>query len=298
MARRPFPIAVLAGALGLVAAWQWVVAALPRRPTLAESNYQANLLRLQAFDRVRDARPVLAGSSITGRLLEDYFAGTSARHVSNLGLDGSGPALGLELVLTRTNRPAAIFIEANLLSAPQDENDAVLREAFHGMSFTLARVLPFLRAENRPSTRLYDWIKHRADARTAARTRGPAAAGPGPDAVSQHFLFNRQPEAERQAHRRRVRSALEALQPRGLPLILVRFPREGVPDAPRETDFGDELAREFGLPQIALGPAMRAFGTEPAYTDGTHFTPESARLAARILADALTRPPSPPPNRP
>src|SRR6266496_1401013 len=91
--------------LGLSAAFGVILvifgSVTPWRAELAETNFQANLIRVQAFLFDPLPRAVLVGSSISGRLLPSYFAQTSLAPFANLGLDGSGPSLGLDFVLQR-----------------------------------------------------------------------------------------------------------------------------------------------------------------------------------------------------
>ena len=101
------------------------------------------------------------------------------------------------------------------------------------------------------------------------------------------FRSNRQSAEAREAHRRHVRGLLELLKGRGLRLMLVRYPREGLDDAGREPDFDDELARDLKVRHLELGRRMTAMGHRPSYTDGTHFAPASARVAARLIVEAL-----------
>ena len=78
----------------LLAAWSLLLLILPSRAQLAESNYQANLIRLQnfLFQPVRPA--IFVGSSITGRLLPGYFDATA---LAKKSFEMFGPADALLL---------------------------------------------------------------------------------------------------------------------------------------------------------------------------------------------------------
>ncbi|MSU33915.1 MAG: hypothetical protein EXS36_02170 [Pedosphaera sp.] len=282
------PLHILLCAALLLGAWSLFLRRLPIRAQLAESNYQANVIRLQdfLFQPVRPA--VFVGSSITGRLLAGYFSATLLEGSANLGLDGSGPRLGIELlVLQKSTPPPWLFVEANLLGIPPGSNDAQLLEATHGLTFSLARRISLFRAETRPSSLLYSWLKQRRndahDNRIPPLTSSPPAAllsAPLP------ITWDRSSPEERALHRNGIRQGLLELRRRGTQVVLLRFPHADVPEDPaaRDANFGDELARELQLPQWELGPELRASGISPTFSDGTHLTPGAARSVARLIA--------------
>src|SRR5262245_9151061 len=120
---------ILVLALGLLTAWSITLHLLPSRAVLAESNYQANLIRLARPLYATSSMPaVLIGSSITGRIIPEYFNDTSLAGAKSLGLDGSGPALALELIVNQQRPPRLLLIESNLLPVPPSANDRVLKE--------------------------------------------------------------------------------------------------------------------------------------------------------------------------
>src|SRR5262245_21048939 len=140
----------------LLIVWSGLLRLLPSRATLAESNFQANLIRLQrSLSSTSKPPAALIGSSITGRILPEYFEGTPLAGSVNLGLDGSGPALALEMVDRMKAPPSLLLIEANLLPVPPSANDTELRKTVDGWWFKLASRVDVLRAESRPSSLLY-----------------------------------------------------------------------------------------------------------------------------------------------
>ncbi len=270
--------------------WSLCLRLVPIRAQLAESNYQANLIRLQdfLFQPVRPA--VFVGSSITGRLLPGYFESTSLAGSANLGLDGSGPRLGIELLVRQTSAaPTRVFIEANLLGIPPGSNDAQLLDAAEGFTFSLARRTALLRAEARPSSLLYSWLKQRRSDTLDIGRPPPTLNSNIAGAHSSSALpitWDRSTPAERARHRDVIRQGLQELRRRGAQVVLLRFPHADVAEDPtaREADFADDLARELPLPQWELGPELRATGVLPTFSDGTHLTPGAARSVARLIA--------------
>jgi hypothetical protein len=159
MSRNREAVKIVWLALVLTAAFGLFVRLARCHAELAESNFQANLIRLQTFLFGPPPRAIIVGSSFSGRLLPSYFEGTELAPLANVGLDGSGPLFGLDLV--RTRPPAIILVEANTLLRPPNENDAALDAALRSLQFRLSRYLPLLQAQWRPSSMLYDWFKQR-----------------------------------------------------------------------------------------------------------------------------------------
>ena len=101
MTRTKQTLLIVALGVALLGGWFGVCRMFGWRARLAENNYQANLIRLETFLHQPAPPSVLVGSSMTGRLLPEYFDGTPLAGVANLGLDGSSPDLGLDVVLRR-----------------------------------------------------------------------------------------------------------------------------------------------------------------------------------------------------
>jgi hypothetical protein len=82
-----------------------------------------------------------------------------------------------------------------------------------------------------------------------------------------------------------LESRVRSLRQLGVEVILLRLPvgRENPVD-PAAPNFADAVAAHLGLPLVDLGRTAAGQGHKPAYTDGLHLTPESARWAAQALA--------------
>lgn len=290
---------ILGFAIGLLALWSLALLAMPWRAHIAESNYQSNLIRLEHSLLNTSASAALVGSSITGRLLPEYFAQTPWPQIANLGLDGSGPLLGLELLAARSNIPPSLVIEANLLMVPEGINDRTLRNAVDGFGFKLARHIPFLRAETRPTSLLYSWLKRRQELHAASpetplpenptqsTTPPPPTQAAAGKPTQQETRMDLNTPEELAAHKQRVYSLCRALKARGIRVILVRFPTQYVPIQTEfhPLDFTGDLAKDLSIPRIDLGLQFQRAGHTPTFTDGTHLAPASAQIAARQISE-------------
>ena len=83
----------------------------------ATTTRDGTLITLSRFLREPVPDIVMAGSSLTFRLKEEYFATPRLR---NLALAGGSPVTGLEIVANQPQLPMFILVEANVLSRSSD----------------------------------------------------------------------------------------------------------------------------------------------------------------------------------
>lgn len=269
---------------------------------LAESNFQANLIRLQAFLFGPPPRAVLVGSSLSGRLLPGYFEGTSLAPLDNLGLDGSGPLYGLNLALARPE--SIVIIEANNLLRSRNENDLTLDQAVGGVEFRLGGRIPALQAQWRPSSVLYSWMKlrktgdRRLDSGVRSQESGVLSQEAGgtvtesTNSAIQQSLTQYSNTSSLQVTSgpaEELREKVKALQERGCRVVFVRLPT-----GQREADnpafaLSAALARELKVPELDLRAECAGRGETLSYTDGLHLTPGSAREVSRLIAELIQR---------
>ena len=284
MSRNRQVLHILGLTLLLAAGFALVARVAAWRAEIAETNSQANVIRLQAFLFDASPRAVLVGSSLFGRLLPSCFEGTPITPVANLGLDGSGAVFGLDLVLRRP--PPLVFVEVNTLLNPANANEEVMADTLRSLHFRAAKFLPVLRADFRPSSILYSWAKsQRTQTREFTPRPNSAAAAPtNPPASVSLAPFDAACSPEIRA---KLRSQIRALQDRGCRVVLVRMPasRRFTSANNRSFALGDELAKELKLPQYDLDDECVRRGIAVKYTDGVHLSPQAAREAARVLAE-------------
>ncbi len=269
-------VSILLLAVLLCVGYAMLCALLHWRADFAESNFQSNLLRTQRYLFGPKPDAVLAGSSITGRLLPKYFT-ASGWQVANLGLDGSGSSLGVEIIRRRPDPPPLVFVEVNSLLRKPNRNDAILSDAINDPSFALAKAVAICRAEQRPSALLYNVFKTYNDRRLSehagSSTRQPLSAvtitapekplGALPDSLAA------------------IETNLKALQSAGAHTVFLRVPAGGPPPAQRQADLADEFVAKMGARQIEA--LTLADGESMIFTDGLHLASKSAATVSQTI---------------
>lgn len=254
------------------------------RAQLAETNFEANLIRLQTFFFEPPPHSVLVGSSMTGRLLPSYFDGTSLARMANLGLDGSGTLFALELV--RTNPAPVVIIEENTFLRPPNSNETLLAATLAGFNFRLSKHVPLLRAKSRPSSILYTWLKLRSKEGAVATTTEPSPAAE----LDANSLPVPSQDAAYEAVHNQLRDGIKQLLEHDCRVVLLRLPsgRGLASSNDRAAALSEALAREFNLQRVDLGQECASRGELLTYTDGIHLSAVSARQASRLLAQVLS----------
>jgi len=262
--------------LVLLAGWRILLATTAWRADFAENNYQQNLLRIEVLHRqtAGTTRPktVLAGTSVTGRLLPAFFADTPLAGAVNLGLDGMSPAFALELLAREKSLPQRVLVETYMLHKAAAGNEKLVRESLNSPAGWLATADPLFRTETRPSTLLYSALK---------RGRESATAGKPARNTFEYWTNTPAPGAID-----RLTTAVSNLQSRGCEVILVDLPVGS--DWPPSPNMGEpaasELVRRLQLRRLDPRQVLHARGVEPRFTDSVHLDGASARETAVALA--------------
>lgn len=271
-AHHRFPWRIFALAAIIALAWLALIAWSGWRADLAESNLQANLIRITRYLQADSPDIVLAGSSISGRILPKFFD-LQDREIHNLGLDGSGPLFAFEVISKRTDRPDVVLVEANTLFRPFSANDAVLREATASTTAKLSERIPLFRPDVRPLTVAYAKLKSWRDAATQGRQCAPRVSSTGEAAVPGNYGA--------------VKVAFAALVEQGTRVVLVNMPA-GEDWAMPLSGPARKLADELGLDVLEPGSEIYlAEGDVLRFTDGLHLDGPSAAKVSEALAIRL-----------
>ena len=271
-----FALGVALFALVFAFAYSFAVDQLHRKAEFAESNFQANLLRLGEF--LHGSNPsgaVLVGSSMSARLLPSFFQDL---HPSNLALDGSSGRTGLRFLIDSKRPLRVVLIEENTITRPSGDNEALLIEATREPQMRAAGWLPFLRAAYRPSSIVYSALKKWTD-----QTRGAPAAALNPSVAAPVNIST----ADRESVERNLRRAVEMihiLREKGTQVLIYRLPMGQRQPGPN--------ALHQALPEVPfvdVEAELKTLGHVPCYSDGMHLVAPSARFAAQVLKNALAK---------
>lgn len=283
--------------LGALALWTGLRPWLPRCD-LAEINFQANLIRLQAWKLDPHPGVVLVGSSLTGRLNPSYFSESpveprsnssesradaihsspsrtsTSLKVANLALDGSGPEAGLRLLLqnpTPDGLPLAVLIEGHRLSKNWSANDELLLTAMASPSMALSGFIPGLRADTRPTSLLYNFVRRLSTGEGAPATPDTnAAIGEIPEPGWEN----------------RLKALIDRLRSQNVRVLIYRLPagRENLPTT-NAPDPIEEIARRWNVPYVNVARECERRDLHPTYSDGLHLAPRSARMVTGVLTE-------------
>lgn len=269
--RFPWRIFVLAALLS--SAWLAMTFWAGWRADLAESNLQANLIRITRYLNAESPDIVLVGSSISGRLLPEYFD-LSGRQVLNLGLDGSGPLFAFEVLSQAPQPPGLVLLECDSLFRPLSPNDEILRESMESTTANLSEYIALFRPEVRPITVAYARLKSWRDGMAQGRRRSPEhTAGQDGEELPHNYEL--------------IKEKVSALKARGSRIILVDVPA-GEGWATPLGGAARRLAAEFDLE--VLEPGLEIYRTEGdilRFTDGLHLDGPSAAMVSRAIAAHL-----------
>jgi len=268
------------------------------RAVLLESNLQSNLACISRYLHAPKVDTVLVGSSIAGRLLPEYF-GDQGLEVANLGLNGCGALYGLEVVGMRKDLPKLVLVDTSGLFKQSSRNEATLREAVSSPTFHMGAGFPPFRAENRPLSLLYWWLKKSNDRRDAGRIHHawiPYQVKTLPyetDHESARSVWIYDPSdwggAQENASESAIKQTLGNLKARGVDIRLVDIPRAegwGHPVGGKLRRFSEEL----GVPLLEPGVGIARTNDTLRFTDGRHLDLPSARSVAQEICEELKKP--------
>jgi hypothetical protein len=263
----PWRIFVLAGLLSLV--WLALTVWGGWRADLAESNLQANLIRITRYLQADSRDIVLVGSSISGRLLPYYF-NFKGREVLNLGLDGSGPLFAFEVLSRGARPPELVLLESDSLFRPLSGNDEIMREAMGSTTAKMSEHLALFRPEVRPFTVAYARLKSWRDGLAQGRQSPPQQAAWNDESLPSNYDL--------------VKDQVAALKAQGSKILLVNMPAgEGwaMPIAGPAKQLAEELELEVLEPGAEV---YEAEGDVLRFTDGLHLDGPSAAKVSETLA--------------
>ncbi len=253
-----------------------------RHATFGSSNLMTNLARMDEREKVTADTLVLAGSSMSGKLLGEYFTKIPA---VNLGLDGCGSMEAAAALVDAGRFPQAISLEVNTLRPAYAEVFKEVLKAQSPLRQRLTRWLPFLAAKERPVDVAYDFLRNRKGQETGG---GEAVAWTETVQFPALPATEAAPEAQDEElakYLTQARRTITTLRDRKVRLAFVMLP--GDRNRPAVDRFAPSiliartLGREFDIPVFDL---RNCSGQETLrFTDTVHLAPTSARVMSQLI---------------
>lgn len=273
-----FTLHVLLLGVLLLVAWNALARRSGWRAKFADSDYQANRIRLESYFLDPPAPVILVGSSVTGRLDRSYFEKTQVPNVANLGLDGCVVSFSLAVAAERSLAGRCVVVEHYSLLLSSPGNEAATRQIFSPSNLVLPSWMGGFRADIRPTALIYSGLKQRRD-------MGGGSAGT--KVLGVRKMSDLTPAELVQLENRK--RSLSKIINQGARVVVMRMPygeAEG-PEVDREPDFVSAFAADLGVPEIDIPRRLRAKSIPLRYSDGLHLVESSARAASVVLAEEL-----------
>lgn len=250
--------------------------------TYSENPSQSSLINIQSS--FYDDRPEVAvvGSSISARLLDDFFA-EQGLPVMALGLDGQGPALGIDLLAETDRVPGTVVMEINRSLYSSSGNEEAIDDAVSSVAFDLAEEVPGLRAESRPTSVLYSELKLRQDPSGEPDSGGGLVPDVWVQETDPGFDVTTLTEEQQEGAARVERSLAEVESGDACLVFFIAPDRDNA--GPAEQAFAEYLSFTYGAPVVDLRSLESQ--TPLVYTDNVHLDVASARLVSHVLADVV-----------
>lgn len=226
---------------------------------------------------------VLVGSSVTFRLLEEYFSQTRIR---NLALAGGSPVTGLEIVASQKELPKLVLIETNVLSRPVDRT---LVERFTGKDHADLFLRPV-----RTAIAAFEKWNHAPPDPARMRAAQDALLNQPPSRIDNRAYVElavsqmnaEEVEAGTRASVARIRELISEIERRGARALLIT-----VPFAPEiEQTRADRIARPIVREAFPDRGAWLPIDVPPGelrWRDGVHLDERSAVMVARAIERSL-----------
>ena len=226
---------------------------------------------------------VLVGSSITYRLLEEYFSRTRLR---NLALAGGSPETGLAIVAQQKQLPKIVLIETNVLSRPVDR---ALVERFTGKEHSDL----FLRPVRMAVAAYERWNHAPPDPARMRAAQDDLLKQPPSGFDNRAYLevaVQQMNTDDLEAGTRRsvvgIRQLIAELERRGAQVLLMTVPVAPEIEQTRVERMTREVARE-AFPDRNAWLSIEVPPGELRWRDGVHLDERSAIIVARAIEQAL-----------
>lgn len=242
-----------------------------------------SLITLNRYVQEPTPDVVLVGSSVTFRLIEEYF---SQVRVRNLALAGGSPETGLEIILKQRELPKIVLIETNVLSRPADR---ALVDRFAGK----AQSDFFLRPVRTAIAAYETWNHAPPDPGRMHATQDSLLKQPPSDFDNRAYvklvvetMNSDDLEAGTRASVARIKPLMAELERRGTRVLLMTIPVAAEIQQTRVDRMTREVVRDTFPDRSAWLPIDVPAG-ELRWREGVHLDERSALIVSRAIEQAL-----------
>lgn len=246
--------------------------------TVAETNSNSGLLRLQSLADSNSSSAIIVGSSIIAKLDEKVIFNQFNGDLINMGLDGGSTIFAMKKILESNTSPKKILLEVNRILVVPNENMEILDNITNSVIFEMSEFLPIFRREYRPVTYLYSKLKIMKDKNNykyqlIIGNRG-ALTIPVEYPFSKIIYHHNKTDIEKQWE-----NIITEFQRNKVSIILVMIP-DSRNNRDKEYMFSRRLASKYNLPLIDLKKHLNNSFT---YTDSVHLSYSSAKEVSKLL---------------
>lgn len=236
------------------------------------TGYSSNIARVHDLEKKEQHGTIMLGSSITGRLLPEFFQ-EQGLQVTNLGIDGGGAATAVELFLDTDVRTEVLVVETNgLRFRPRPAGEVVLG-ARSTVGFKLAHQFPVVQPQYRPSAVLYTRLKRWKDTNSGQTLRGEVNL----EGVPEVNVWNEE----------YIRSVVLRISQRAEKIYFVSIPSKAPTPEVSKRFFKELSQADSKFVFVDLSEEMKDEGL--LFTDQVHLSMPSARRVSQRLVEVLAQ---------
>jgi hypothetical protein len=281
-----FSAGILLLACGVATAWFGNGLQLPSTTTR-----DGTLITLNRYAREPVPDVVLAGSSLTFRLKEEYFVTPRLR---NLALAGGSPVTGLEIVANQPRLPRIILVETNVLSRPTDT--ALVEKYSKAEDERPLFFRPIRTAIAAYEDRIHAPLSHAQ----ISGTLGELLKQPPSDFDNRIYVdralqqWNAEdPTTAVRTNVMRIRQLMPAIEQKGARLLLFELPCSAQLEESRSAKITREIVHT-AFPDPDRWLRLDYARGELRWADGVHLDERSAVIVTQSIDRALSSPPGSP----
>lgn len=280
---------ILGGFVILILCWSLLLSFLPANIDTTQNQWNGNLIKAEAylFERPLLANTaVILGSSMAARVPLN----TVNNRLINLAFGGFSAYDGLELVLTKAQKPTTIYIETNTIL--KEHSEEFHEAVFSPIRYRLRSVFAAFLTKNQPVAVLKGLIRYKKGERAKERA---SPLNESPPVLNQTILDNSikqyasiPSDSFVAARLSELASYIHALEATGCSVVFFEMPvHPSLCQSALSTKIREEMYKRFPKERYSYIPQPDC--GQYHTTDGIHLTGASAAVYATYLTGNISR---------